>query len=579
MKNKTRKERVVEEITRELLKQNKDYYPDSEQFHLDSGKIPEFVIANGGFDMVIECKAYKSKIKDAINEVKEYALEIAKNKNVIAIAVAGADDTTFKSYYLKKGETDFKLLKTDTLLSFDDYKEQVEILEKADELNEDTLKSKADELNNLIRTHADVGIQLRSTLIAAILIAVENKAFRESYEEEENGDLPKEIYDTIEKILRKEKNFPNIKKEAILSEFKFLESDINLSKEKIIGGKKTTPIKFFTDYIVKKVYLKLKSKSEVDLLAEFYTEFFKRTSLSGKELGIVLTPDHVKKFMARLVNINKQDTVLDTSTGTGGFLIRAMNIMVNQADTNEEKDRIKSNQLIGVELKANMFLMAYASMKFHGDGKSNLYLGDSLDENIVAQYRDRANKALINPPYSLGKKDKNLDEWNFVLTTLNALRSHGKLAVIIPVSKFIGKASNQWKEDIMAKHTLEAVISMPDQLFYPTGTVTAIGIFTAHVPHDKDIETVFVSLKDDGHEITRTNGREDQGQWETIEADVLRAVMNKKEISGQSVCKTVKAEDEWIAEAYLTPDYSELKEEDFINNIKQLYSYEYLKDV
>ena len=73
----------------------------------------------------------------------------------------------------------------------------------------------------------------------------------------------------------------------------------------------------------------------------FYNEFFKRTSLSGKELGIVLTPEHVKEFMCELININKNDIVLDTCTGTGGFLITAMHRMLKQAETEKEVNDIK----------------------------------------------------------------------------------------------------------------------------------------------------------------------------------------------------------------------------------------------
>ena len=583
-KKNSSNERVTEELTRELLKINEDYTASSEQVTLTDGKRPDFLIDdNADFVMVIECKRARSHSKDAVRQVKGYAATLSKDKNVIAISVAGTKDPHVRAYYLKKEDDDgftetFKPLKTESLLPFQNYKDQVEQIELKEELNEKTLKSKADELNNLIRTHADVGIQRRSTLIAAILIAVEDDTFRTSYAAHKITSLSTFIYRTIDDILAKEQDFPMLKRNAILHEFEFLKTNINLNKERLINGRKVSSIRFFVDYIVKKVYLKLKKNSKVDLLAEFYTEFFRRTSLSGKELGIVLTPEHVKRFMARLVNVNIQDTVLDTCTGTGGFLITCMNIMLEQAITKAERTAIKQNKLIGVELQANMFLMAYASMKFHGDGKSNLYLGDAVkNPEIIASYTDRATKGLINPPYSLGKKDKSLDEWAFVLKTLDALKNRGQLAVIIPVSKYIGgNATNvEWKTDIMKKHTLKAVISMPDQLFYPTGTVTAVGIFEAHLPHDKDVEVWFCSLKNDGHEITRVDGRADTGAWDDIEQSVLDAFKNKKEMIGQTANKAVTASDEWIAEAYLTPDYSLLTSEMIINNFKDLNRYEY----
>jgi hypothetical protein len=51
---------------------------------------------------------------------------------------------------------------------------------------------------------------------------------------------------------------------------------------------------------------------------------------------------------------------------------------------------------------------------------------------------------------------------------------------IIPVSCAI--AASDWKIRIMSKHTLDAVMTMPNELFYGVGTNTCIMVFTAGIP-------------------------------------------------------------------------------------------------
>lgn len=60
-----------------------------------------------------------------------------------------------------------------------------------------------------------------------------------------------------------------------------------------------------------------------------------------KALGIVLTPKHVTELFCDLVQVSKEDTVLDICAGTGGFLIAAMHAMFKTATSEAEKIDIK----------------------------------------------------------------------------------------------------------------------------------------------------------------------------------------------------------------------------------------------
>jgi type I restriction-modification system DNA methylase subunit len=126
-------------------------------------------------------------------------------------------------------------------------------------------------------------------------------------------------------------------------------------------------------------------------------------------------------------------------------------------------------------------------------------------------------------------------------------------------------APHPMRERILGEHRLEAVMSMPDDLFYPVGVVTCIMVFTAHVPHesDKHHESWFGYWKDDGFRKDKVRGRIPTDRWEAIRERWLRDFTNRKVAPGSSARRKVSVDDEWCAEAYLETDYDSLSQKDF----------------
>ena len=117
---------------------------------------------------------------------------------------------------------------------------------------------------------------------------------------------------------------------------------------------------------------------------------------------------------------------------------------------------------------------------------------------------------------------------------------------------------------------------MPDQLFYPTNTVTAIGVFTAHVPHSKTKKTWFYSLKDDGFEISNKKRLDINNLWDAKKNNLLESFGNRETVEGKSTYVHVKADDEWIAEAYIEADYSQLTIGGFVKSLVNYYANMYI---
>ena len=174
---------------------------------------------------------------------------------------------------------------------------------------------------------------------------------------------------------------------------------------------------------------------------------------------------------------------------------------------------------------------------------------------------------MLNPPFS--QRDENLHELAFANQMLACLQPGGIGVVIVPISCAI--SPNRYRRELMARHTLEAVMSMPQELFYPVGVVTCVMVWTAGVPHGTSRrKTWFGYWRDDGFEKTKHKGRIDlNGKWDAIRDRWVKMFRNREAHPGVSVMAEVDEDSEWCAEAYMETDYSAIGQADFVEEMKQ----------
>ena len=106
-------------------------------------------------------------------------------------------------------------------------------------------------------------------------------------------------------------------------------------------------------------------------------------------------------------------------------------------------------------------------MFIHQDGKSNILKGSCFNAEIIKEAKNfHPTVGLLNPPYKSDKK-KDTEELEFILNNLECLEQGGKCVAIIPASSVLAEKGNKLdlKKRLLEKHTLEAVLSMPDELF------------------------------------------------------------------------------------------------------------------
>lgn len=157
------------------------------------------------------------------------------------------------------------------------------------------------------------------------------------------------------------------------------------------------------------------------------------------------------------------------------------------------------------------------------------------------------------------------------------------MAVLLPMQCAISTKGEilRFKTEMLRKYTLDAVFSLPNEIFYPgASAVACCMIFDLSISHRKaGKETFFGYFKDDGFIKRKGIGRVDKEDysgmsvWSTIEDKWLDLYRNRKVELGYSVTKAVTAEDEWLAEAYMETPYENLTEEDFQTTVNDYLSY------
>ncbi len=280
--------------------------------------------------------------------------------------------------------------------------------------------------------------------------------------------------------------------------------------------------------------------------------------------------------MCEVANVNKNSKVLDICCGSASFLITAMVKMFQEANRSEV-DNIRAQQLYGVEINDDLYSLAIANMIIRRDGKSNIYYGDCFDVKIKSELKEKAiNVGLINPPYSQSDKV----ELEFLEQLLEILVVGGVGVCVVPTSCAIGTKFKDVRERLFKKHSLKAVFSMPNEIFHPTGTVTCVMVWEAHRPHNIEEEVFFGYYKDDGLVKRKKLGRIDHyDKWNDIKKEWLDLYKNKDVKTGLSVRKSINHRDEWLAEAYMETDYSNLTEEDFVKTIKNYVAYQVANEI
>ncbi|MEB7365390.1 HsdM family class I SAM-dependent methyltransferase [Staphylococcus borealis] len=528
--------------------------------------------------------------KYAVNGAIHYAKHIINNTDIVSKAFAiGASGNGHSNkisiYFVDKNNYKFisdinnlNDLKEDNIEEF--YRVSVlgELPKEERELKE--VNKIAADLHEDLRNYGSLEGEKKASVVSAILLALENEdvIFNVDKLQGLQGEGVKDgeiLFDAIDKYLRNNSLMPHAKIGELKDNFTFIQNDLTLNRVREDLG--MTPLKFFTIKLNEKLKKNIKH-SDMDILGNFYGEFVKYGGSDGNSLGIVLTPRHITNLMCDLIDINENDYVLDPCCGSGGFLIAAMNKMLNQTTDESKKAHIKQEQLHGIELQQKLFTIATTNMILRGDGKSNLKRDDIFHVEKEL-YTNKITKALINPPYSQAKTKNlsHLSEISFINETLSLMKTGAKLAAIVPQSTMIGKTKNDknYKREILENHSLDTVITLNKDTFYGVGVNPCIAVFTAGIPQDDKKRVNFVNFSDDGYVVRKHVGLVGDGTEKSKKEYLLNVLNDYEDADTNFLVKSpITWADEWLHSFFY---YNEEipTDEDFEKTIADYLSFEF----
>lgn len=475
----------------------------------------------------------------AVNGAVHYAnalLHYTSYTDIIAIGMTGFKDDSgnleyeIGVYYVLKSNfgigqkvddyTDFSFLKKTNFDKFIDKVKKLRLtqdeIERLKEQREQEINTSLVKLNNdIYQNEKGLSERDRVYLVAASIIAtlgvpgkvaaLEKQELKSSIEEgNRDGDI---ILRKIKAFLN-EKNLPQEKRELIVRTLQNTLTTDNINK---VDNGESQLKRVFTK-IVDDLGIYYKIGLTTDFTGKLFNEMYSWLGFSQDKLNdVVLTPAYVATLLARLARVNKDSYVWNFATGSAGLLVAAMNEMLNDAKEKikspdeflRKSAEIKANQLLGLEILSEVYMLAILNMILMGDGSSNILNKDSLKEfdgNYGFGKTDEkfpADAFVLNPPYSAPGNGM-----IFVEKALSMM-SKGYAAIIIQNSAGSGKAT-EYNKKILKHSTLLASIKMPIDLFIGKSSVqTNVYVFRVGETHQKDDVVKFIDFSNDGY--TRTN--------------------------------------------------------------------------
>ena len=579
---------------------------------------------NNSVAVLIETKQSFTKADE--KQLAEYVEEErALHKGIKIIAIL-ANTNNDKIKVWRYSVDDSHLLKEETVL--DTMEHYVKLFDTSRQNDKERVMKNTYDLNELLHKK-DIDEKLRSQFVGTTLLYIKDKVktvsaktglrkiddtFKEKIDELWSSLSADEIRDGIKSTLN-----------SLLDNSENKTKKIELLQKNVLNDQKVKKLKIkdwieILDTILMDIYRYIDADSSEgqDILNLFFIAFNKYTGKADKNQAF--TPDHITEFMCRITDVDRTKVVLDGTCGSGSFLVQAM--VKEIADCRRDKTekeaeelirQVKEKHIFGIEVEEKAYGLSTTNMLIHGDGNSNIKFGSIFDNKKFIMEAD-PDIILMNPPYNAkpigipstykttwtakakdGKEDptKGFVFVHFlsdVIKELNDLKEKAgkttkqvKLAVLLPVAAAIGTSDIIEKEKIamLENNTLEAVFTLPNEIFYPGASACACCmLFTLGKPHSEEKETFFGYCKDDGFKKKKNLGRVEQfnadnkSLWKEIEKEWIYLFRNHKAEPGKSATVVVNGESEWLCEAYMKTDYSRLSETDFQTTLNNYLAYQ-----
>jgi type I restriction enzyme M protein len=232
----------------------------------------------------------------------------------------------------------------------------------------------------------------------------------------------------------------------------------------------------------------------LDVIGNAYEFLIKNfASTSGKNAGEFYTPPEVSQLMALLLDPQDGDQICDPACGSGSLLMKCARLI-------RQRTRSPSYTLYGQEAIGSTWALAKMNMFLHGEDNHHIVWGDTLREPKLLDRHGalmQFDVVIANPPFSLekwgheaamqdtherfarGMPPPSRADYAFIQHMIASMKDDsGRMAVVVPLGVlFRGHAEGLIRKKLIDDNLLDAIIGLPEKLFYGTGIAAAILVF------------------------------------------------------------------------------------------------------
>ncbi|HET8801240.1 MAG TPA: type I restriction-modification system subunit M [Marinobacter sp.] len=262
---------------------------------------------------------------------------------------------------------------------------------------------------------------------------------------------------------------------------------------------------------------------------------------SGKKAGEFYTPGEVSELIAELLAPKEGDEICDPACGSGSLLLKCANQVKNAHNGS------KRFALYGQEAIGSTWALAKMNMFLHGVDNHKIEWGDTLRNPKLLDEKGRLklfDVVAANPPFSLDKwghegashdpygrfhrgvPPKTKGDYAFILHMIETLKPKtGRMGVVVPHGVlFRGSSEGRIRKQLIEENLLDAVIGLPEKLFFGTGIPAAILVFR----QDKaDDSVLFIDASREFQAGKNQNALSEENIRKIVETYTARADVDK----------------------------------------------------
>ncbi|EPC5670836.1 type I restriction-modification system subunit M [Serratia liquefaciens] len=280
--------------------------------------------------------------------------------------------------------------------------------------------------------------------------------------------------------------------------------DISFNTDKLGEEKQKNSIlkQLLEDFTDPELNLKPSRVGGLDVIGNAYEYLIGRFAAnSGQKAGEYYTPPEVSDLLAALLDPQPGESICDPTCGSASLLMKCGKWVAQQHHS-------KSYELYGQEAIGSTWSLAKMNMFLHGEDNHKIEWGDTirnpklLDKNANLMLFD---VVTANPPFSLekwgiddvtddhygrfrrGLPPKTKGDYAFILHMIETMKPKtGRMGVVVPHGVlFRGSSEGKIRQKLIDENLLDAVIGLPEKLFFGTGIPAAILIFKKSKVDDK----------------------------------------------------------------------------------------------